>query len=172
MVLFDLRASEVIFFVLHEGMWVRPDVCLRSICHRTRLFIKHGLITTPLLFCFFSPLSCVPRTDWKLLQTCPRSWDLMRREDSSVIALNPDAGDAFQVIRPWALAADVDGGSCLSWAAVRVSSLLDCLHWRSGILGEVLYCLSSGAGDSLSLSAQLMRQSERVMGWCFKLGRI
>lgn len=54
-----------------------------------------------LLSCLvFSPLSCVPRIDWKLLQTHPRSWDLMRREDSSVIAVNPDAGDAFQVIRP------------------------------------------------------------------------
>ncbi len=125
-VLFDMRASEVIFFVLHEGMWIRPDVCLRSICHRTRLFIKHGLITTPLLFFVFFPLSCVPRTDWKLLQTRRRSWDLMRREDSSVIALNPDAGDAFQVIRPWALrlmlmegrvCLERPWGSLLSWIA-------------------------------------------------------
>lgn len=75
---------------------------------------------------FFFPLSCVPGTDWKLLQTHPRSWDLMRHEDSSVIALNPDASDAFQVIRPWALqlmliegrvCLELPWGSLLSWIA-------------------------------------------------------
>ncbi len=77
-------------------------------------------------FVFFFPWAVCQELTGNSYRTRPRSWDLMRREDSSVIALNPDAGDAFQVIRPWTLrlmlmegrvCLERPWGSLLSWIA-------------------------------------------------------
>lgn len=74
------------------------------------------------------------RTVWKPSHTHPRSRDLMRREDSSVITLNPDEGCAFQVIRSQAPRVMLmEDRVCLqlSWG-----SLLSCIAYI-GALGHL-----------------------------------
>lgn len=83
-------------------------------------------------FWAFFYFSCMPRAVWKLSRTHSRSWDLMRREDSSVITPNPDAWFAFQVIRPqvlWVML--MEDGVCLElpWG-----SLISCIAYI-GALG-------------------------------------